>query len=357
MSPSVYRRLPGSGRSSTAALSTRHRLWLAPDHLLAVSNQGYSEEYKRFLLRDIQSIAIRHTWRGRVTSIVFGAMAAAFAAPALYGAGQGWDPVGLWIRGVFAGAFALALLVNTALGPTCACTLRTAVQSERLYSLDRVRTALRAVRMIREAAASVQGALSAEDVDAAAARTAASGVATTARSHAARPLTAVGTRPYRGRSHAALFTVLLVDAVHSAAQFAWQSTVMYVLSIAILMSMLVSLILAMIRQADTDLPRSIKTTTLCTMGYVIVAYIANSIVFYVMLVMAGDSQKPPQDIWTMARSMWMTSPFESVPMMVMLIFSTVCSTILGLVGWSQLRAFLRERAAGRPAMPPGPAVG
>jgi len=47
----MYRRLPGNA----AALASYHRLWLGPDHLLAVRSVGFSEEYKRFYFSDIQA--------------------------------------------------------------------------------------------------------------------------------------------------------------------------------------------------------------------------------------------------------------------------------------------------------------
>ena len=49
-----------------------HTLWLGDDHLLAVQSTGYSEEYTRFYLKDIQAIVSRRTISGTVWNAFFG---------------------------------------------------------------------------------------------------------------------------------------------------------------------------------------------------------------------------------------------------------------------------------------------
>jgi hypothetical protein len=344
--------VPGVGRSSNAALSARHRLWLAPDHLLSVCNQGYFEDYKRFYFRDIQAITLRQTCRGLVISGLLGTVALAFGAVALYGQMKAWDGVGVWVLAGHATAFLLFLLINMAMGPTCVCTLRTAVQTERLYSLIRVRKALRALRLIREAVDAVQGTLSPEGVEAYAAQAAAGGTPTTARSHQGALRPEAGIKPYQSRAHAVLFSVLLFDMYHSLLQFVWQSKILYALSIMIMLALVGSLIVAAIRQSGTGLPRGLKITTWWGMGYVCVSQVVGVIVGVMLSVGPGAGSIPAE--LAMLR-MWKISPFDSMPVMVMLVFSTVCSGTLGAAGWAQLRAFYRRR---RPpplaAVPPRP---
>lgn len=358
MKRGLYRRVPGVGRSSNAVLSCHHRLWLAPDHLLSVCNQGYAEDYKRFYLKDIQAISMRQSRRGRVINAVLGSIVAAFVllagATALYGRAHAWSPVGAWVLAEVAALFLLALLINMAMGPTCVCTLRTAVQAERLYSLVRVRKALRALRMIREAVEAAQGALAPDLMEGYAAQAAARGAPTSARSHEAPLLMAMGDKPYRGRAHAALFTLLLVDLYHSLMQFAWQSSVLYAFNIAIMLTLVVSLIVAVIRQSGTDLPRGLKATTWWVMGYMIVAQMVGAFVGVIIGMARAGQGRVNQ--WDLVRSMWMTSPFDSMPILVLLVFSAVCSGVLGVVGWVQLRAFHRRRRQPPPlaSVPPLP---
>src|SRR5690242_8964250 len=62
MSPSSYTRMPGQFRG----VFRRFSLWMGDDHLLLVDSTRFSESYKRFYLRDIQSIIVRRTPRYRV---------------------------------------------------------------------------------------------------------------------------------------------------------------------------------------------------------------------------------------------------------------------------------------------------
>ena len=51
---SIYRRLTGRRRGFTGFT----QLWLAPDHILLVQNNRFSEHYRRFALADIQAIVV-----------------------------------------------------------------------------------------------------------------------------------------------------------------------------------------------------------------------------------------------------------------------------------------------------------
>ena len=288
---------------------------------------------------------------------MLGGFALGFAFWAFYGRLSGWDAVGLWVLAATGAVLLLGVLVNTVLGATCVCTLRTAVQIERLYALPRVRSALRTFRLIRAAAEAAQGALSPEAIDAGNAATRSAGTVTAALSHEAVPLTAKGTKPYRGRAHAALFSVLLLDACHSALLFRWQSVTMYLLGLGILLGLLASIVLALIRQADTDLDASLKRTTWRAMGYVMVSYVLNTAMFYVYMGMtSGSAPRTTPDVWQQMRSMWMTSPFDSPAVFVQEAFSLAGSGVIGAIGWVQWNAFRRRRRqppplAGEPPLP------
>jgi len=146
--PQQYRKLPGRG-----ATFTHHvRLYLAADHLLQVASTGFSESYKRFYFRDIQSVTLRKTYVGKAANAVLGATVAVFGAPAFFTT----TPV-MVVLASLAGFFAIGLGANIALGPTCVCQLQTAVQHERLRSLSRLRRAQRVLERLRPEIARAQG--------------------------------------------------------------------------------------------------------------------------------------------------------------------------------------------------------
>src|ERR1019366_8825947 len=146
-------------------LTPRHRtlggytqLWLAPDHLLLLTNTRFAEEYKRFAFSDIQSIVVTRLPSQLVLQIVM--ILAALAWMSL------WFAVdSRFARWTFEIAGALALLwpaVDLARGPRCRCFLRTRVSGELLAPVSRMKTADHFLALIRPVIESAQGALPAE---------------------------------------------------------------------------------------------------------------------------------------------------------------------------------------------------
>lgn len=119
----------------------RHSLWLAGDHLLHVTNNGYSERVRRFYLGDIESMSLGKTRGGTVVLVVSLVVFAVLAAVYVF------SPVPVPVAvSVFAWpAMAVAgfsFARNLILGPTSVCVLHTAVQEEELKALGRHRRAL-----------------------------------------------------------------------------------------------------------------------------------------------------------------------------------------------------------------------
>jgi hypothetical protein len=141
---------------------TRSNLWLGSDHLLCVETEGFNESYRRFYFRDIQAITMRRTKRALVIGLVTGVLTAGFAALAIVVD----DEVGKWFLGVLAAVCGTPFLINLIYGPTCSCQLRTAVQTEHVPSLSRVRRARRVLNRLRPLIAEAQGQLAPEEITA-----------------------------------------------------------------------------------------------------------------------------------------------------------------------------------------------
>ena len=134
----------------------RHSLWLAGDHLLHVTNNGYSERVRRFYLSDIESMSLGKTRGGTavlvVSLVVFAALVAVYV----------FTPVPVpvvvsvfaWPAMAVAGFAALRSLI---LGPTSVCVLHTAVQEEQLKALGRHRRALAALHELAPHIVAAQG--------------------------------------------------------------------------------------------------------------------------------------------------------------------------------------------------------
>jgi len=146
ITPIAYRRFPGSG----AHLMNRVRLYVGPDHLLQVTASGYSETYRRFFFHDIQVISLHKTVSGTIWNLILGGLLFLFLGLAMVTGPGGW-----WVL-IPAGATALALGTNILRGPTCACFIQTAVQQQRLYSLNRIRRARRLIEQLKPILLSTQ---------------------------------------------------------------------------------------------------------------------------------------------------------------------------------------------------------
>lgn len=135
----TYRRLPGARRR----LFRKATLWLSTDHILAVDSHRFTEEYKRYYFKDIQAIIVTQmsTAASRTIDLIAVVALVLLALVA-------WR---LESRGTFvvAGLLFFGYLIHKLLGPICSCHLITAVSSDKLPSLNRMRTAAKALRMIQ----------------------------------------------------------------------------------------------------------------------------------------------------------------------------------------------------------------
>ena len=149
------------------AVATRSSLWLGKDHLLGIDSNGYGEDYKRFHFRDIQAVTLVATKRrliwNWVLSVPTALCAIGWSINFVSSAGSPGDVI--FAAGMIS-FFALPLLINNLLGPSCACQLRTAVQTEDLPSLNRFRRARRVLDRLRPLIAAAQGQLAPEEIPA-----------------------------------------------------------------------------------------------------------------------------------------------------------------------------------------------
>lgn len=169
-----YQRLTRTRSRSEFAVAfiSRSSLWLGKDHLLYVETGGYTETYKRFYFRDIQAFLLVATKRRAIWNWVLGPLSAIFlvlllASLPYTGAAGPRSNLGEIVFFAFLGfVFAVPLLINNLLGPSCICHLRTAVQMEELSSLNRLRRARRLLNRIRPLIVAAQGELSPGEIPA-----------------------------------------------------------------------------------------------------------------------------------------------------------------------------------------------
>lgn len=269
-----YRKL-ARARSVGIVHGSRHSLWVGADHLLSVSNQGYTEDYKRFFFDRIQALLVVKTSWGTAMNAILGFLTLDGLVLLLAGWAFDWGMAAYVAGGVMAATFGVGLLANLAKGPTCRCFIRTAVQTERLYALDRLRYARKVQRRLRELVEQCQGVVEPEDLHTGvtallqrAAREQEEGDAkdTDTGQHTYTP-SARSLKPVRhvrhdtGNIHAILFGVLLVDFALCLMQLFVNNLWVFISALILTVLLVAAVIGALIRQRDSDLPGGIRVLT------------------------------------------------------------------------------------------------
>ena len=153
-----YQKLPGEFRGFVR----RHTLWMGDDHLLMVDSSRVSETYKRFYLRDIQTILVRKSPRFRVPYywilLLFFALIFLLIGLNPFRDVLFWPAVGV-ITAV------VVYLYVACMFQSCTCHLITRVNKVELSSLFRLRAANRFVEVVTPLIAAAQGALPANWVE------------------------------------------------------------------------------------------------------------------------------------------------------------------------------------------------
>jgi hypothetical protein len=161
----------GNYRRLARGLLSCSSLWLSEANLLYVCGAGvlvpFAEQYHRFDLRRIHSIALVRTHTGWVLNIIFGTIALAFGGLGLFAIINAADVVGpesvlFYLTGVPSaalGSVAFVFLVgNLALGPTCHLQVQTATRIQRIRSVRRLRVGQEVLAVVTPILAQAQAA-------------------------------------------------------------------------------------------------------------------------------------------------------------------------------------------------------
>jgi hypothetical protein len=135
----------------------RVQLWTGKDHLLIVEWNGYTENYKRVQYSDIQWMSMHKTDAFIGTNGLLATLMAVFLVIAVLAPDS-------TLRGIFlvVSSLAMALLAgNIIAGPTCKSFLGTAVQTEDLVSLTRIKKARKVFDTLRPVITAAQTAVEA----------------------------------------------------------------------------------------------------------------------------------------------------------------------------------------------------
>jgi len=341
-----YHKLPGTKKGF---LIGRYALWQGVDHLLHVFSRIGVEDYKRFYFNDIQAIITRKTLVGKIQNIVLGVLTLLLALPAILNDG-GWSI--FWAA--FAGVLLMLLLINLYRGPTCETKLLTAVQTEKLHSLHRLKNAFKVMDGLRPHIQSTQGTLSPKDLDKIPARRFNAKAGRGSSQQDGKSKTTL--RHETGRAHLVLFGLLILDGVLATSGLLFTHVIMTILSTVTGISMGIFVIIALVKQHTSDMADALRGITWASLGYIGIAFVGG---YVISMVFVFKNPGIMYNQWELFKSMSSLSPWENPLVLGFNIFTICGAFFLGIPGLFMLKqsgSMAREQTATRVVPSYRPAV-
>jgi hypothetical protein len=338
---SAYRRLPGKKKGFLVGY---HTLWLGSDHLLQIYSRWGIEEYKRFYFNDIQAIVTRKTAAGKIQNSVLGALAGLFGLLGVI-SGGGWSV----FYASIAGLLALILLINFLKGPTCETYLMTAVQTEKMHSLHRIKITQPVMNQLRSLIEQRQGRINPETLNH-------QSVQPTGR-HTPQKLPNGNKQFHRkpkdekGRVHLLLFALLIFEGLIAAAGFLFSHVAISLMGSAIMMLLGICVVLALVKQHESNLKQTLRTLTWAALGCVCFSFVIG---YMISLGLAFKHPEILRNQWELFKLFSSTTPWDSPLMMTANIIDLSGAAFIGIPGLFILKN--PHQAIPRPsALPAAPA--
>jgi hypothetical protein len=314
-----YHKLPGSQKGF---LIGKHTLWQGPDHLLQIFSRVGVEEYKRFYFDDIQAVVTRKTAVGTIQNIIVGCFVLIFTLPAIAFEG-GWS----LFYAIAAAAMFFLLLVGLSKGPTCETKLMTAVQTEKLHTLSRLKSTFKVMDRLCVHIHRTQGAINPEVLKKIPGRSLR--IQNTHRQTPRSSSTITARRSEKGRAHMGLFLLLLIEGALVSLGFFYTHVILTIISSITGLGMGIFVIIALVKQHDSDIGGSLKAITWASLGFICINFVSG---YVISIVFAMQNPGVVYNQWEMFKSMSLLSPWESPLKLSFDIFSLGGALFLGIPG-------------------------
>ena len=324
MAKKEYLKLPGTKKGF---LIGRYTLWQGADHLLHVFSRIGVEDYKRFYFNDIQAIITRKTIVGKIQNIVLGFLMLILTLPVIFNDG-GWSV--FWAG--FPSFLSILLLINLYKGPTCETKLLTAVQTENLSSLYRLKNAFKVMDRLRPHIQSAQGTFSPEDLDKIPPRRANDNAVKGSSRQAGKLKTAP--RHETGRAHLVLFGLLMLYGVLATSGLIFTHVIVTILGSVTGICIGIFVIISLVKQHNSDMPSALRTLTWACLGFVAITFMAG---YVVSIVSAFKNPGLAYNQWELFQSISRLSPWENPLVLGLDIFAICGGFFLGIPGLLMLK--------------------
>ncbi|MFW6372601.1 MAG: hypothetical protein ACOC3W_02790 [Thermodesulfobacteriota bacterium] len=330
-----YRRLPGK----KAQLVGFHTLWAGKDHLLHIHSQQVREEYKRYYYKDIQAVYIRKTARMKIESLILMAVTAGFLLLAWF------DFAPIWTYSL-AGIMGAGLLVNLFRGPTCECHIQTFVRREKLPSLYRIRTARKALEILKPLIHETQGRVTSTMLEDAGEK----GLPREPPALESNPLPDPAPAG-KSRIHPILFSLLLASGLAAAADISFQHVALPLVWVGTISGAVVCVIIALVKQFEVKTAKGIQTLTWISLVFLCMELVMGYGLYMYVLFTHLDTAYNQWEAFLVFSAL---SPAEKPIIFVAFGFSAAGGLLLGVIGLFLILRADSRRKADRPR--PSPAL-
>jgi hypothetical protein len=278
-----YRILPGKKRSSFRTST----LWAGPDHLLLVETAaGFSETYRRFYFKDIQSITIRKTNTSLVIQGVI-TLLTLVSAYITYDLARSSVYPGAGFQGAVCFVMLAYLIGSLINGTSCECWIATAVGKEKIPSAHYLRPTLKMLAMVAPIIEKAQGRIDADAIG--------PGNFKALEIHdgkpAPQPSDTIGQEP--GAWHSALFLCMIGTATLSIILLFHRPVMVIIISSILFIATSILAIIAVVKQTRSTMKTAIRYMTWSALGYIIVRFIESNIMMFQFLIL--NSKKGPSN--------------------------------------------------------------
>jgi hypothetical protein len=240
----------------------------------------------------------------------------------------GW--IAFWAA--LAGVLMVLLLINLYRGPTCETKLMTAVQTETLHSLHRLKSAMNVMDQLASHIRNVQGGLSREDIGKMPARR-----LDDARDKGATPpagKTKAAIRHEKGSAHLVLFGLLTLYGLLAISGFIFTHVFVTILGSVTCICIGIFVIVSLAKQHRSDMPHALQIITWISLGYVGISFIAG---YVIAMISAFKNPGIAYNQWELFKSISSLSPWEN-PLLLSYDILTICGAFfLGLPGLLMLK--------------------
>jgi hypothetical protein len=241
---------------------------------------------------------------------------------------------GAWsiFNAIIAGVMLLIWVINFFRGPTCETYLLTAVQTEKLHSLHRLKITQPVMNRLRSLIEQRQGRINPETVDRQSAYPFPNQTQLSSPGRNRQNQTAQ--KPEKGRVHLAVFVLLVVDGVSIAFSFLYMHVALSLLSTAVSMGMGICVIVALVKQHESNLKQSLRTLTWAALGYVCFSFVAG---YIVSITLTFKHPEIWQNQWELFKLLSSISPWDSPLLMAVNIIALSGALFIGIPGLLMLK--------------------